>query len=34
MLRIEDGVIAEMVAFHDVGLFPLFGLPASLPPVA
>ncbi|HEY7069953.1 MAG TPA: sigma-70 family RNA polymerase sigma factor [Acidimicrobiales bacterium] len=31
VLRIEDGVIAEMVAFHDVGLFPLFGLPGSLP---
>ena len=33
VVRIEDGVIAEMVAFHDVGLFPVFGLPASLPPV-
>ena len=34
VLRIEDGVITETVAFHDVGLFPIFGLPASLPPVS
>jgi ketosteroid isomerase-like protein len=31
LTRIEDGRIAEMVAFHDPALFPLFGLPATAP---
>jgi RNA polymerase sigma-70 factor, ECF subfamily len=30
VLRIEDGRIAEITAFHDPGLFPAFGLPAEL----
>jgi RNA polymerase sigma-70 factor (ECF subfamily) len=30
VLRIEDGRIAEMTAFHDTSLFPIFGLPMSL----
>ena len=34
VLRIEGGVVAETVSFHDVRLFDLFGLPATLPPVA
>jgi RNA polymerase sigma-70 factor, ECF subfamily len=33
VLRIEGGVVAEIVAFHDVRLFDLFGLPATLPSV-
>ena len=32
VLRIEGGVVAETVSFHDVRLFGLFGLPATLPP--
>ncbi|WP_250563212.1 sigma-70 family RNA polymerase sigma factor [Sphaerisporangium fuscum] len=32
VLRIEDGVIAEITAFHDPGLFPAFALPMTLPP--
>jgi RNA polymerase sigma-70 factor (ECF subfamily) len=32
LLRIEDGRIAEITAFHDPGLFPAFALPATLPP--
>jgi RNA polymerase sigma-70 factor, ECF subfamily len=32
VLRIEEGQIAEITAFHDPGLFPAFGLPAALPP--
>jgi RNA polymerase sigma-70 factor (ECF subfamily) len=31
VLRIDDGRITEMVAFHDPELFPRFGLPATLP---
>jgi RNA polymerase sigma-70 factor (ECF subfamily) len=31
-LRVEGGWLAEMVAFHDPGLFPLFDLPDELPP--
>ena len=34
VLRIEGGVVAETVSFHDVRLFDLFGLPPTLPPVA
>ncbi len=30
VLRIDDGRIAEMVAFHDTTLFPAFGLPETL----
>jgi RNA polymerase sigma-70 factor, ECF subfamily len=30
VLRIEDGRIAEMTAFHDLNLFPAFGLPATV----
>ena len=33
VLVIEDGLIVEATAFHDTGLFPAFGLPASLPAV-
>jgi RNA polymerase sigma-70 factor (ECF subfamily) len=33
VLRIEDGRIAELTAFHDRGLFAAFALPAALPPV-
>jgi RNA polymerase sigma-70 factor (ECF subfamily) len=29
LLRIEHGLIVEMTAFHDRGLFPAFGLPMS-----
>jgi RNA polymerase sigma-70 factor, ECF subfamily len=32
VVRIEDGQITEMTAFHDLDLFPAFGLPPSLPP--
>jgi RNA polymerase sigma-70 factor, ECF subfamily len=32
VLRVEDGRIADMVAFHDPALFPAFGLPATLGP--
>jgi RNA polymerase sigma-70 factor (ECF subfamily) len=31
VLRIEDGLIAEMTAFHEPGLFPAFDLPMSFP---
>jgi RNA polymerase sigma-70 factor, ECF subfamily len=31
VLRVEDGRIAEIVAFHDPALFPVFGLPADMP---
>jgi RNA polymerase sigma-70 factor, ECF subfamily len=31
VLRIDEGRIAEITAFHDPGLFPAFGLPATLP---
>jgi RNA polymerase sigma-70 factor (ECF subfamily) len=31
VLRIEEGRIADMVAFHEPALFPAFGLPESLP---
>jgi RNA polymerase sigma-70 factor (ECF subfamily) len=31
VLGIEGGRIAEIVAFHDPALFPLFGLPATAP---
>jgi RNA polymerase sigma-70 factor, ECF subfamily len=31
VLRIEGGLVAETVSFHDVRLFELFGLPATLP---
>jgi RNA polymerase sigma-70 factor, ECF subfamily len=32
VLRVEGGLIAEMSAFHDPGLFAAFGLPMSFPP--
>jgi RNA polymerase sigma-70 factor (ECF subfamily) len=32
VLRIEDGRIVEVTAFHEPGLFPAFALPAALPP--
>jgi RNA polymerase sigma-70 factor, ECF subfamily len=32
VLRIEDGRIVEVSAFHDPGLFPAFALPTALPP--
>jgi RNA polymerase sigma-70 factor (ECF subfamily) len=31
LFRIEGGLIVEMTAFHDPGLFPAFGLPMSFP---
>jgi RNA polymerase sigma-70 factor (ECF subfamily) len=31
VVRIEDGRVAEMVAFHDPGLFPAFNLPDTAP---
>ena len=31
LLRIEDGLIVDLAAFHDPDLFPAFGLPMSLP---
>jgi RNA polymerase sigma-70 factor (ECF subfamily) len=31
VVRIEDGQIAEMVAFHDPALFPAFDLPPTAP---
>ena len=31
VLRIEGGRIAEIVAFHEPALFPMFGLPETLP---
>jgi RNA polymerase sigma-70 factor, ECF subfamily len=31
VLRIDDGRIAEIHAFHDPGLFPAFGLPDDFP---
>jgi RNA polymerase sigma-70 factor, ECF subfamily len=34
VLRIEGGVVAEIVAFHDVLVFDLFDLPAALAPAA
>jgi hypothetical protein len=30
-VQVEDGRIAEMVAFHDPALFPIFGLPPTVP---
>jgi len=32
VLRIEDGRIVEVTAFHGPGLFPAFALPTALPP--
>ena len=32
VLRIEDGLITELTSFHDLGLFPVFDLPMTLPP--
>jgi RNA polymerase sigma-70 factor, ECF subfamily len=32
VLRIEDGRIEEITAFHDPGLFPAFALPPALSP--
>jgi RNA polymerase sigma-70 factor, ECF subfamily len=32
VLRVEGGRIVEITAFHDTGLFPAFGLPATLAP--
>jgi RNA polymerase sigma-70 factor (ECF subfamily) len=32
VLRVADGHIAEITAFHDPGLFPAFALPLTLPP--
>jgi RNA polymerase sigma-70 factor, ECF subfamily len=32
VLRIENGRIAELTAFHDAGLFAAFALPTTLPP--
>ncbi|MEV4753159.1 sigma-70 family RNA polymerase sigma factor [Streptosporangium amethystogenes subsp. fukuiense] len=32
VLRIEDGLIVELTAFHDPGLFAAFALPMTLPP--
>jgi RNA polymerase sigma-70 factor (ECF subfamily) len=32
VLQITDGLIVEIIAFHDPGLFPAFALPATLPP--
>jgi RNA polymerase sigma-70 factor, ECF subfamily len=32
VVRIVDGRIAELTAFHDPGLFPAFALPTELPP--
>ncbi|MFC7587903.1 RNA polymerase subunit sigma-70 [Nonomuraea antimicrobica] len=32
VLRIEDDLVAEATAFHDLGLFPVFALPMTLPP--
>jgi RNA polymerase sigma-70 factor (ECF subfamily) len=32
VLRIEDGHLAEITAFHDSGLFPAFALPMALSP--
>jgi len=34
VLRIEGGRIVDMVAFHDPGLFPAFGLPVEVAPDA
>jgi RNA polymerase sigma-70 factor (ECF subfamily) len=34
VLRIEDGLVAELTAFHDLDLFPAFGLPPVLDPTA
>jgi RNA polymerase sigma-70 factor (ECF subfamily) len=31
LFRVEGGLIVEMTAFHDPGLFPAFGLPMSFP---
>jgi RNA polymerase sigma-70 factor (ECF subfamily) len=31
VLRVEDGLIAEMTAFHDPGLFAAFGVPMKIP---
>lgn len=32
VLRIPDGHIVEITAFHDPEMFPAFALPAALPP--
>jgi RNA polymerase sigma-70 factor (ECF subfamily) len=32
VLRVRDGRLAELTAFHDPDLFPAFGLPTVLPP--
>jgi RNA polymerase sigma-70 factor (ECF subfamily) len=32
VLRIEGGLVVELTAFHDPGLFAAFALPAALPP--
>jgi RNA polymerase sigma-70 factor (ECF subfamily) len=32
VLRIEDDCVVEATAFHDLGLFPVFALPMTLPP--
>jgi RNA polymerase sigma-70 factor (ECF subfamily) len=34
VLRIEHGQVAELTAFHDLDLFPAFGLPPVLDPTA
>ncbi|HEY2671279.1 MAG TPA: nuclear transport factor 2 family protein, partial [Rugosimonospora sp.] len=31
VLRVRDGRLAEVTAFHDPNLFPAFGLPTALP---
>jgi hypothetical protein len=32
VIRVEGGLIAELIAFHDTGLFKAFGLPMTFPP--
>jgi hypothetical protein len=32
VLTIDDEAIAEITVFHDLTIFPLFGLPAELEP--
>jgi RNA polymerase sigma-70 factor (ECF subfamily) len=32
VLRVEDGRIVDITAFHDLNLFPVFALPTALPP--
>ena len=34
VLTIVDGLVVEATAFHDLSLFPAFGLPESLPEIA